>query len=237
MEEQDLPLNTGGPDLPGVQPGAMNVGSQTQDVNTETQAEYKQPSDITKVPVTLESLSGKIDQILEYLATNKSELSTINKRHEKRFKILEGAYNDVADRFDQISSDVSDNATEIARNSTNIESSEACISTLKTQLRLCKSTNEEYLSNLKDMDLEMKNNKSEFAELKRVALDFGLEVRERRLALSGVIEKDDEDLITVALNAVNKIMTHAVNQSKAPAKQTGARPKLRTLKLADIDNV
>lgn len=79
--------------------------------------------------------------------------------------------------------------------------------------------------------------KSEFAKNKRALLDYGFELRERRLALSGVPEKDGEDPVSVALNAVNKILTHAVNQSKTPVKPTGARPKLRTLKIADIDSV
>lgn len=215
---------------------AVTTGQPTRDHTEEDGTEIAPPPQTTKTPVTLESMSGKIDQILGYLVTNKNELSAINNRHEKRFKILEDAHNEVADRFDQVTYDIASNATEIARNSTNIESNEACISTLQTQLRICKAANEEYICKLKDLDLEMKNLKSEFAENKREVLDLGLEVRDRRLSLSGVVEQDDEDPISVALTAVNKILTHALSQSKSAAKITAARPKLRTLKLVDIDS-
>lgn len=200
------------------------------------QTEIIPPSKTTKTPVTLESLSEKIDHILGYLAGNKNELSIINRRHEKRLHVLESAHNDVADRLDLVNADIDSNATKIARNSTNIESNEACISTLETQLRICKATYEEYITRLKDMDLEMKNLKSNLSENRRAIVDLGMEVRERRLALSGVAKANAENSVSTALEAVNKILTHAINQSKQESKSTAARPKLRVLMLADIDN-
>lgn len=86
------------------------------------------------------------------------------------------------------------------------------------------------------MELEIKSLRSEVGENKRAVLDLGLETRDRRLALSGVPEKDKEDPITTAMDAVNKILTHALKKTKADAKTTSARPKFRTLKLVDIDN-
>lgn len=190
-----------------------------------------------ETPITLKILSGKIDKILNYLATNKDELSSINNRHEARFKFLESAHNDVVDKLGQTSVDIAKNATEIARNVTNIESNEACISTIKAQLRICRATNEEYISKFKDMEVEMKSLKSEVAENKRETLDLGLEVRERRLALSGVQEQDGEDCVTVAMAAINKILTHALNQQKTEHKSKKSKLKLRVLKAADFDQV
>lgn len=239
MDEQGLPPDgRGGGKNGGPESGAAGLNTVPLSTLSDLNGESTETDSKTKIEekVTLESLSGKIDQILGYLATNKDELSTINRRHEKRFQILEKAYNDVVDNFNQASNDISSNASQIARNSTNIESNEACISTVKAQLRICKASNEEYISKFKDMELEIKNLRSEFVENKRAVLDLGLETREQRLALSGVIEKDKEDPITAALDAVNKILTHAVKKTKSEAKSTSVRLRFRVLKLADIDN-
>lgn len=53
--------------------------------------------------------------------------------------------------------------------------------------------------------------------------------------LSSVPEQDDEDPVTIALNAVNKIMAHVLKQ-KEGSKSTSARPEFRSLKLEDIDS-
>lgn len=190
-----------------------------------------------KAPVTLENLSDKIDQILGYLATNKNELSTINRRHDKIFQILEEAHNEVVDRFEQVSNDISSNALQIARNTTNIESNESCIETIKTQLRICKASNEEYISKFKDMTLEIKSLRTEVADSKRSVLDLRQDVCERRLALSGVSEQENEDLVSIALTAVNKILKHALNQTQAVPKSKSIRPRFREFKVADIDSV
>lgn len=187
--------------------------------------------------ITLEVLSDKIDKILGYLASNKSELTTINNRHDSRFKILESAYNDVLDNLDQANADISKNATEIARNATNIESNEACISTLKTQLRICKATNEEYIDRFKDMDSELKSLKSEVIDNKRSILDLGMDVRERRLTLSGVPEEAKEDTLNVAMTAINKILSHALKQAKTELNTVKARPRFRNLSIVDFDDV
>lgn len=98
-DDQSLVPNAENLDLLGAVAIDQNGEGQGKEVNG-VQAEITKPLDDTKVPVTLESLSNKIDQILGYLATNKSEVLTINNRHEKWFKILAGAYNEVADRVD-----------------------------------------------------------------------------------------------------------------------------------------
>lgn len=235
-EEQEPPSSLDG----GHPTNELGIGNSKLDCMTEIGDGQTIPppaSESAKEPATLESLSGKIDQILGYLVANKSELSTINRRHESRLRVLEVGHNEVVDKFEQVTGDISANATQIARNSTNIESNETCISTLKTQLRICKATNEEFINRFRDMDLELKQLKAGYVENKRSILDLGLDVRERRLALSGVAEKDGEDPVAVALTAVNKIMTHALNESKNVPKPGLARPRLRTLKLADMDNV
>lgn len=208
-----------------------------EDPKDQTATVGAEEGNTTKAPVTLESLSGKIDQILGYLVTNKNELSAINKRHEGRLHTLEIAHNEVVDKFDQVTADISNNAAQIARNSTNIESNETCIETLKTQLRICKATNEDFINKFKDMDMELKKLKVDTVENKRCILDMGLDVRERRLSLSGVMEKEGEDPIMVALTAVNQILTHALKETNSDRKSTTARPRFRVLKLVDIDNV
>lgn len=175
---QDSPLSG---DTDNLKAGSSGSGPGTEDPTgneeiTDAAAHHNPPHLDKKGPVTLENLSDKIDQILGYLVTNKNELTTINSRHEKRFQILEDAHNEIVERFDLVTSDISTNACQIARNSTNIESNEACISTLKTQLRICKASNEECISKLRDMDLEIKSLKADLADNKSTTLDLGLEV-------------------------------------------------------------
>lgn len=184
----------------------------------------------------VDMLSDKVDKILGYLVTNKGELTAINKRNEKKFKILENAHNDVADKMTKISTDITSNAVQIARNSTNIEANEAAIASLDTQLRICKATNEEYIGKFKDMDTEMKCLRAELAENRRCVLDLGLEVRERRLFVAGVPEQNQEDPVAVALSASNKLLSYTLKKTKSETKGTGSRPKFRLLKINDIDD-
>lgn len=181
-------------------------------------------------------LSDKVDKILGYLAANKGELSAINKRNERKFKFLEDAHNDVADKIDLINADITTNAVQVARNATNIEASESAIASLETQLRICKATNEEYIGKFKDMTSEMKNLRCELTENKRAVLDLGLEVRDRRLVLTGIPELEGEEPITSAITACNKMLSHALKSLKGGAKSDKVRPKFRTLKIDDIDD-
>lgn len=198
------------------------------------------PETQTKIKISLDDkvdlLSDKVDKILGYLVANKSELSAINKRNDRKFKSLESAHNEVVDRLDLVSSDLTENAVQVARNATNIEASETAIASLEAQLRICKATNEEYIGKFKDMTAEMKHMRTDFAEDKRAVLDLGLEVRGRRLVLTGVPELDKEEPITSALTACNKLLSHVLTKHKKENSDNGARPKFRTLKIADIDD-
>lgn len=194
----------------------------------------------TKTPIShdekLDRLADKVDTILGYLATNKGELTTINNRNEKKFKVLECACNDAVDNINQISTDISAQSVQLTRNTAAIENTNSEISSLGEQLRIYKSANEDCISKMNEMNSELKKLRIELTESKRSVLDLGLEVRERRLVLSGVAEHEEEETISTALTAVNKILSHALKQTKDKAKTNKSRPKFRLLKMMDIDD-
>lgn len=82
----------------------------------------------------------------------------------------------------------------------------------------------------------MKLQSTELAETRKMVLDMGLEVRERKLLLAGIPENDGEDLLQVIINNLNTPISTILKQHTPDPKMQASRPRLRCLTLADLDN-
>lgn len=95
---------------------------------------------------------------------------------------------------------------------------------------------------MQEISSELKRFRIEMGEVKRNVLDLGSEVRERKLIISGVPEKKNEDLIVTILSDINKILSSAIAATNKTGKNenekvTASRPDFRVLTVQDIDNV
>lgn len=184
----------------------------------------------------MDSLSTKIDKILGFIASSKEESAAKNKANDLRFRKIEDAQNTVAKKLAKTVSDFAATKSKMEEVVSVGGANEAEIATLKTQLKVYQISNEEYRTRMDEMESKMKHQQAELSETKRIVMDFGLEVRERRLVISGLAENNGEDLIQVVMDSLNVPISSILTQhTPAPAKQS-ARPKLRKLTLNDIDD-
>lgn len=142
----------------------------------------------------------------------------------------------MAERLAYTVSDVKSLKAKAEQNEVDIEANEANIASLQNQLRVCKADNEECRAKMNEMELQMKLQKSELRDTKRMVLDMGLEVHERRLVISGIPENDNEDLLQSVIDTLNATITSILKQHKPNQGKQPVRSALRCLTLADIDN-
>lgn len=184
----------------------------------------------------MDNLSEKIDKILGFIATSRDEAKEEDKTYNQRFHKIVEAQNIVAERLEKTVSEVTTLKSKTEQNTITIESNEAALTSIEAQLRVCKATNEEYQIKIDDMESKMKRQSSELVETKRIVLDMGLEVRDRKLAIAGIAESEGEDHLQTVLDCLNTPISAILKQHTPDPSKQSARRKLRTLTLADLDN-
>lgn len=181
-------------------------------------------------------LTCKMDKVLEYLVTQKDSSDIREQINCSKFKLLEKSHNNVIDKLAYIDLDLGENKTKIEQNAINIESNEDSLNVVQTQLRLLKAADSEKTLLIKDMQNKMKSYDKLLRETQSNVLDLGQEVRDRNLVIAGVREQQDEDILGVAIDELNKILKQAISSFKVDPKNALRRPKFRNITINDIDN-
>lgn len=208
------------------------------------------PATVDELAVKVDSLTVKMDKVLEYLVTQKEKSDAQDQLNNAKLKLLESSHNQMIDKIGHIDLDMVSCLAKTSQNTIDIEGNVASINALETQVRMLKAADCDKEIKLKDMEKKMDKMQKVISEAKGSILDLGMEVRDRRVMICGIRESPHEDLIGVALDELNKLMKSVVTQKKSDAtdspKETDQqgrgstrlprRPQFRLLVLADIDN-
>lgn len=222
-----------------------DAGLPTKQADTDppldhTSQSTKSPEKVISLDTKVDRITEKMDWLVNFIANSKVETDARNKLNDQKFSRVETAYNSMVDSLAKTSDSLNSCNQKIAQQALTVSSHDAGISSLQTQLRVQRASNDELRSEIQDMSSEFKKFKIEVGEIKRSVLDLGSEVRERKLIISGVPEGKNEDLIDTVLTDLNKVLESAITSSSKNENGQNvnrSRPEFRKLSVQDIDNV
>lgn len=179
-------------------------------------------------------LIGRMDKFIDCFASMQKTTAKTQKRNDKKFKRLEEAHNVLVNR-------VGDSA----------KATYSRLEDLESRITINEDENRELrakLSNLeeKQEDVAMeqqrvsKENTKKINQLiidqgftQKTMLDYGSEIKERKIIISGVYEPTNENVCATALNCINNVIKAAI-ANLAPNEDPNG---LKVLSSTDIDNV
>lgn len=192
-------------------------------------------------PISLDDkvdrLTDRVDKLLNYLT--EKDKSTRHKEavYDQHFKKIEEAHNTLVEKVLETAAVISTCNAKTAQNSIGIECNESSITSLETQLKIQNAVCKDLDKKLKSVIKRLDNQETELGQVNKEVLDIGTEVRDRRLVLSGIPEKSDEDYISVAKDSLNKLLSFAILQSHPESESADKRPNFRILTNQDLDQV
>lgn len=181
----------------------------------------------------VDSLIGRMDRFMNCFADLHATVTKNQCFNEKKFKHLEAAHNEFAVK---VTNSVTNNSSRIDLLGMQLKESLSANTVLVNRITQLEDKHERELS---AQSLINSHTTKEFKDLKieqsytnRNVYDCFAETKERKMIISGVNESPGEDILTVALGCVNKVIEAAIAQRK-PEDIGG----LKKLSKSSLDNV
>lgn len=178
----------------------------------------------------VESLIGRMDRFMQCFASLQASTSKNQRSNDKKFKLLESAHNTLATKVSESAALNDDRMVSLEKQLKDATSANAAL-TKKVDFLI-----EERVKQSQTNEMNSKAIKSLGIEqgfiIKNVN-DCHAEVKERKMIVSGVPESPGENVATVALGCINKVIQAAIALKDPNAHREG----LRKLGQDSIDNV
>lgn len=206
------------------------------EVDPELNPPHNDAGEEEKIPlgVKVDLLIGRMDKFIDCFSLMQKNTAKNQKRNEKKFKRLEEAHNVLITRVGGKSEATCSKLEELE---SRIKQNEIENKELKSRLSELEDKHD------KVTEQQLKVNKTSSKQIKELIieqgftqknmLDFGSEIKERKIILSGLYESANEDVRTTALTCINSVIEAAMANLLPNEDPTS----LKVLESKDIDNV
>lgn len=214
------------------------------DADSQSDADLELPGNLPeggeKPPVTrttderVDCLVSQMDKFFKCFKLAQKSASKQQRNNDRKFKHLESAHNELVTK---IVSSTSSNDSRIKALKERLLESEGANKELAKKITSLEANQERQFSlqHTINVDTSKKINTLEmdYGYVNNEVVNLGSEVKERKVIISRVKESKDEDVYTVALECINKVINQAITDLHPDASLNG----LKILMPEAIDNV